>query len=90
MTNFQKIKTEAEKLDKFPASYKSCAGKESVTYYTDLRTLIDIYLMVGTDNSLEKELRNITDTSFCEFGFEQMALFTDKLTGESIAILGTL
>jgi hypothetical protein len=88
MNSFYKLTVIAEKLNRMPVNYKSFAGREYTTYYTTHELLSKIVLNIGIDNSLEKEFRNLEDSCLKELGFKQMGLFTDKLSGKSIAILG--
>lgn len=88
MANFQEIAIIARKLNKMPVNYRNFAGREFETFYTTVELLQDIVFKAGEDNSREKEYRSLETSCLKEMGFKYIALFVDKVTGESIAILG--
>lgn len=87
-TTFEKLSVLANKLNKMPVNYTSASGRVFKTYYTTHEFLSTICLNIGQDNSMEKDYRNLKDSCLKELGFKHIATFIDKLTGESIAILG--
>lgn len=87
-TSFQKLSVVANRLNRMPINYKNYKGTEFKTYYTTVEFLGQIVLAVGTDNSVEKDYQDLGDSCLREMGFKYLALFTDKLSNEKIAILG--
>lgn len=85
---FKALSVLASKLNKMPIDYTSAAGRVYKTYYTTHDFLSTIYLNIGSDNSIEKDLRTLNDSCLKELGFKQLGTFTNVLTGESIAIFG--
>lgn len=88
MAKFFEIAVMAKKLNRMPVNYKNYAGKEFETFYTTTEFLEDLVIKVGVDNSMEKEYRSLEKSCLKDMGFKRIALFTDKLTPYSIAILG--
>lgn len=87
-TAFQKLHILVKNLKRLPVNYRNFTGREFVTYYTTTTHLAEIALRVGTDITMERDIRLIQDPSLKELGFKQIALYFDKFTNESIAILG--
>lgn len=85
---FEHLSVLASKLNRMPINYRNYAGREYTTFYTTLEMLYNIYMNIGINNSIEKDLRNLEDSCLKELGFKQLATFVNKLTGESIAIFG--
>lgn len=88
MAKFLQVAVIARKLNRIPVNYKNYAGREFETFYTTTEFLENLVLKIGVDNSMEKEYRSLEKSCLKELGFTRIALFTDKLTNGSIAILG--
>lgn len=76
-----------KRLKRMPVKYKDFSGRVFETYYTTHELLSRIVLGMSTDSNTEKRYRECTG-SLKEIGFKKIALFINKSTGESIAILG--
>lgn len=86
---FQQLSIVAKRLNKMPVNYRNFRGREFVTYYTTWEMLQDIVNSIGTNNNtMENDYRSLENSPLKEMGFRSIALYIDKLTGESIAILG--
>lgn len=81
---FEHLSVLASKLNKMPVNYR-----EYKTFYTTHEFLSEIYHNIGINETIEWSIRDLKDSCLgAEFGFKKLATFTNKLTGESIAIFG--
>ena len=85
---FEHLSVLANKLNRMPINYRDHAGREYTTFYTTVEFLNNLYHNIGVNDSMERSLRDLKDSCLKELGFKHIATFIDKLTGESIAILG--
>lgn len=88
ITTFKKLTIVAKRLNRIPVKYKDFTGREFNTFYTTREMLENIVFNLGSDNTIKRDYRTLDNSPLKELGFKSIALYTDILTGESIAILG--
>lgn len=87
MTTFEKVAAVAYKLNRIPVSYTTRAGK-CETFYTTREMLENIVSKISSDNTIEREYRTLENSCLREMGFENLAVYIDRLSDGKIAIFG--
>ena len=88
MTTFEKVAAVAYKLNRMPVSYTIRAGNKCETFYTTREMLENIVIKIGSDNTIEREYRTLENSCLREMGFENLAVYIDRLSDGKIAIFG--
>ena len=88
MTTFEKVAVVAYKLNRMPVSYTTSAGNKCETFYTTREMLENIVSKINSDNTIEREYRTLENSCLREMGFENLAVYIDRLSDGKIAIFG--
>lgn len=88
MTTFEKVAVVAYKLNRMPVSYTTGAGNKCETFYTTREMLENIVSKINSDNTIELEYRTLENSCLREMGFENLAVYIDRLSDGKIAIFG--
>ena len=88
MTTFEKVAIIARKLNKMPIPYTTYTGNKCETFYTTREMLENIVIKIGSDNTVEKDYRTLEKSCLREMGFENLAVYIDRLSDGKIAIFG--
>lgn len=90
MNTFQTIKAFAKLANEMPIPYTDSKGRKYTTVYTSKELLSKVVLDAEShkDGSVKATYRDLENSCLRELGFTYIALFINKETDESIAILG--
>ena len=88
MTTFEKVAIIARKLNKMPIPYTTYTGNKCETFYTTREMLENIVSKINSDDTIEREYRTLENSCLREMGFENLAVYIDRLSDGKIAIFG--